>query len=337
MKKLITRLGKGLYSDSHECWKRKPQEKEEKKEEREGNKEGKGNEEGEENGNGEGKRSGNGKDAGAEPGVVLSAEQARSLARMWRELFGMMTAALPEEIRQRLARGYVGGDAMQALRAAEANESDYHKLLAEYCTIREKKQEDLESLDYSWYTMGLELYGNIPIVEYPESAEKPAVDDIVIAVDVSGSCGGETACRFLRETCNIIRDMEIGYEEANIRIIECDAKIQRETVIRTRDDIPDFDDRGVRGFGGTSFLPVFRRIDELRTTGEITKVRCLIYLSDGYGDFPEKAAEYDTIFVFPPDNGGLFGGMDRRQGKRNWVPEWIRQVSLTENDLEEEQ
>lgn len=216
--------------------------------------------------------------------------------------------------------------------ASEENESDYKSLLRKYCTMKEKRVEDFESLDCAWYSLGMEMYGNIPLIEYPESSEQPDLDDIVIAIDVSGSCSGDTACRFLRETCNMIRDLGIGWEPVNIRIMECDAAIVRETVIHSKDDIPDFEQREMRGFGGTSFVPVFNRIDELLDTKEVREVRCLLYLSDGIGDFPEKEPEYDVVFVL---NSRLEGMNDEMMGR--WVPDWVTRVYLTEKDLEGEQ
>lgn len=52
----------------------------------------------------------------------------------------------------------------------------------------------------------------------------------------------------------------------------------------------------VFGFGGTSFRPVFDRIERLRKE-ENLEPDCLIYLTDGDGEYPEKQPEYPIIFI----------------------------------------
>lgn len=258
-------------------------------------------------------------------GTLGAAEAENADADYWKQLLESAYAMLTDRVAEGIRQGMSLADFGQSIMAAEENESDYRALLRKYSRIREQKQEDTESLDCAWYTLGLALYGNVPLIEYPESAEKPHVDDIVIAVDVSGSCSGQVAARFLRETCNMIRNMDIG-GEANIRILECDMTIRRETVIRREDDIPDFSVRRVRGFSGTDFRPVFQHIEALRQSCEIQKPRCLLYLSDGWGGFPEKASDYDTVFVLTEEG----------YASRNRIPRWVQTVFLTEKDLKGE-
>jgi predicted metal-dependent peptidase len=71
----------------------------------------------------------------------------------------------------------------------------------------------------------------------------------------------------------------------------------------------------VCGAGGTSFVPVFTRIRELREKGSI--IDGLLYLSDGYGTFPEEKADYPVYFVLP----------DKGYGEEN-MPDWIQRVYL---------
>lgn len=52
----------------------------------------------------------------------------------------------------------------------------------------------------------------------------------------------------------------------------------------------------VFGFGGTSFRPVFDRIERLRKE-ENLEPDCLIYFTDGDGEYPEKQPEYPVIFI----------------------------------------
>ena len=255
------------------------------------------------------------------------------LKKQWVEALNSMLSMMPSDQAKMLLQGLMPGAGMENISAAQENRSDYRELLRSYMLLKERRIEDPDMIDTDWYTLGLSMYGNIPIIEFPESSETPVADDIVIAIDTSGSCSGETASRFLRETCNMIRDMGIGRERVNIRILECDASIENEIVIHSEDDLPDFGERQMHGFGGTSFVPVFQHIDRLLEEKEMNCVRCLLYLSDTYGEFPESAPQYDTVFVVPEEDVSIFSEPDRRSKQ---VPEWVKMVVLTEDDLKSE-
>ena len=216
--------------------------------------------------------------------------------------------------------GHSAGTETDRIRVARENASDYRELLKEYCEWKEMAIEDFESYDNGWYMLGMELYGNIPLIEYPEVSERIICDDIVIAIDTSGSCSGDIASRFLRETCNLIRDMDIR-EKVNIRILECDVEIQKEVIIQAKEDIPNLEEVEMSGWGGTSFVPVFQYVDDLLEKNENLNVRVLIYFSDGYGDFPKQKPEYDTVFVLTESQIS------------SEIPDWIRQIVLTEEGL----
>lgn len=261
-----------------------------------------------------------------------TADSSRKIQEMWNRLYGQIWQLMPQDQADKFGYGLQFGDESRSITAAAENKSDYRKILEKYTLLAEQRTEDLDSLDLGWYALGMELYGNIPLIEYPESSEKQSVDEIVIAVDTSGSCDGETAQRFLRETCNMIRDMGIGRTPVNLRILECDESIQNEIVIHCSDDVPDFEKREMIGFGGTSFVPVFKRIEELRKSGEMPRVRCLLYLTDGMGDFPELEPDYDVIFVLEPDPFMESHCIDWDKH----VPKWVRRIYLTRDDLKEE-
>lgn len=258
----------------------------------------------------------------------LQKETGGELMKKWENLWKLVFHIPMTKVGEMAGNGLPLSCYSKRLTAAEENESDYRKLLRKYSALKERKTEDFDALDYSWYVLGLELYSNIPLIEYPEASEQRAMDDIVIAIDVSGSCDGKVACRFLRETCNLLRDMGIGSEAVNIRLLECDDQIQKEVVIHSYEDIPDFEEVEIHGFCGTSFVPVFEHIDHLRETGEMEKVRCLLYFSDGMGEFPDHKPDYDVIFVLEPEE------IPWQAQQEEWIPEWVEKVRLTEFDIE---
>ena len=53
--------------------------------------------------------------------------------------------------------------------------------------------------DYNFYTYGLRLYGNMPLIEPLESKEVKKIEEFVIIIDTSMSCSGELVRKFLEE------------------------------------------------------------------------------------------------------------------------------------------
>ena len=81
----------------------------------------------------------------------------------------------------------------------------------------------------------------------------------------------------------------------------------------------------LKGFGGTDFRPVFRRVEELRERGEFRDLKGLIYFTDGKGIFPENRPDYDTAFVFLDESGVL-----------PEVPAWAIRLMLLPDEIRAE-
>lgn len=244
----------------------------------------------------------------------------------WLELLESVLPEMPDSVEKRMLYGLLPGGEGVDVTAAEENRSDYRNLLRQYTQIKELRREDDDALDYGWYSLGLQLYGNVPLIEYPESCEQPRADHIVIALDVSGSCGGETARRFLRETVNMLRDLGVGEGNTDILVMECDTVIQGETKVHGLEDLEAFEHKTLSGFGGTDFVPVFQRIEELREQNLLDRPRCLLYLSDGYGRYPDSPPDYDVIFV-----------LDEETSREDSpCPDWVKTVWLTDDNMKEE-
>ena len=71
------------------------------------------------------------------------------------------------------------------------------------------------------------------------------------------------------------------------------------------------------------FRPVFAYVDEQIAKGEFENLKGLIYFTDGYGVYPDRMPDYDTIFVFLNE--------DEQKPK---VPVWAIEVVLSEPELE---
>ena len=185
---------------------------------------------------------------------------------------------------------------------------DYSRFLQKFAVLKEEMQVDPDSFDYAFYTYGLSLYGNMPLVEPLEYKEVRRIKEFVIAIDTSGSVSGDLVQRFVTKTYNILRQQENFFTKINLHIIQCDAEVQEDRKITSQKDFDNYlDTMQLHGFGGTDFRPVFQYVDELVRAGEFTNLKGMIYFTDGRGIFPEKKPDYDAAFVFlddgydPPD------------------------------------
>lgn len=148
----------------------------------------------------------------------------------------------------------------------------------------------------------MDLYGNMPLIEPLEYKETDRVRDFAVVIDTSESVSGDMVRRFLAHTFQMLKSSEDYATEVNIHIIQCDACVQSDTKVTSLRDVDRMmEGFTVRGFGGTDFRPAFDYVDMLVKRGEFERLRGLIYFTDGFGTFPEKAPAYDAAFVFMDD------------------------------------
>lgn len=220
--------------------------------------------------------------------------------------------------------GNLAGMIKAEMGPAEENEISYEQFLRRFAVPNERLLLDPDSFDPRWYHLGLEQYGDIPLLEPSEISEPPAPDNIVLALDTSGSCDGEICRRFLRETLNLLRDISAGASSFQVLALQCDTEIRKEVLLETRDQLDDFiAEFTPAGFGGTDFRPVFHRVQQLREEGTMPRVKGLLYLSDGYGDFPDKAPDYPVVFLMP----------DEDEEPYEDIPPWVTALYLNQNDF----
>ena len=192
-----------------------------------------------------------------------------------------------------------GGEAiLEQVKVATRDDVDYRAFLRRFAVPREVMAVDGDSFDYSYYSYGLRIYGNMPLVEYPETKEEKRIQDFVIAIDTSMSTNGELVKQFLSCTYAILRSTETFTRKVNIYIIQCDNQIRKETQIHDLEDLRQYmNNFELSGGSATDFRPVFARVNQLLKEGAFTSLRGLIYFTDGMGFYPEKRPIYDTAFV----------------------------------------
>lgn len=216
---------------------------------------------------------------------------------------------------------------LQNLEEATKETYDYGDFLRRFSVSGEDIRVNDDEFDYVYYTYGLSLYGNLPLVEPLEYKDVNKIKEFVVAIDTSGSCRGNVVQAFLNKTYGILKSSEHFFRKVNIHILQCDSEVRRDTKITNDDEFEAFMREGqFEGFGSTDFRPVFSYVDRAIEGGEFENLKGLIYFTDGYGVFPEHKPPYpyDTAFVFLEDNY-----------EKPPVPPWAIKLVLPMEDLEQ--
>jgi predicted metal-dependent peptidase len=205
------------------------------------------------------------------------------------------------------------------LKLQNRRRKSYKEFLERFSVVREEVGVDMDSFDYGFYMYGLNLYGNMPLIEENEFREVKKTEELVIAIDTSASCKDRLVQQFLNETGALLKNRESFFKKVNIRIIECDDNIQNDTKIVSPDDIEKYAESfTAHGGYGTDFRPVFSYVEDLRAKGELLNLKGLMYFTDGFGEYPKVPTSYDTVFVFYGD--------EERDDTR--VPDWALKLYL---------
>ncbi|MBR4514009.1 MAG: hypothetical protein IKO61_03905 [Lachnospiraceae bacterium] len=272
-----------------------------------------------------------GKGAGKEIGAMeINAKKIRALWEGARAFAGIDKDKLLVKCLRGKRQGDTFGDGDCMVKEAEGKGLDYSDMLEEFMSISEKPDEDQDAIDIMLYQYGLDVYGDMPLVEPREEGDARSLRTLIIAIDTSGSCAGALLECFLRDTRKLLSNCEGRFKFDEIIVLECDARIQHETRITRPEDMNKISPKmRLQGFGGTDFRPVFERADELEKKG--SRVSAIIYFSDSYGIFPQKPRE-NTYFVINEVN---FERGSYRPFNES-IPKWVKTVKLptgTDNDL----
>ena len=220
--------------------------------------------------------------------------------------------------------GAQDGDFLDQLKVENRERYDYREFLRKFAVFREELTVYPDSFDYNFYTYGLSLYGNMPLIEPLETREVKKVSEFVIVIDTSMSCSGELVRKFLEETYGVLSESESFFTKINVHIIQCDEKVHTDKRITSRKEMKDYMEHlELYGDGGTDFRPAFEWVDKLLEQHEFHNLKGMIYFTDGFGIYPKKMPPYKTAFVFMQDN---YRDVD--------VPVWAMKLILDEDDFE---
>ena len=208
----------------------------------------------------------------------------------------------------------------QRLVPAAGQRGDYRGILMGLSSYREDSRLNMNEFQYSWYSYGLEIYGNMPLIEPLEYSEERKIAYLVIVIDTSGSCEKELVRVFLEETRGILTQERLFFRSFCLHLIQCDNQIQRDDCVHNKEEFEKYlEHLEIRGGGGTDFRPAFARIDELRQRGELRDLRGILYFTDGCGWYPRKEPDYQVWFVML---NGHFDAID--------MPDWVHRLVLEE-------
>ena len=245
---------------------------------------------------------------------------AATSEQQWKEISERMQQDLETFSKQ---RGDTAGNLMQNLAALNREKYDYEAFLKKFAVLGEKMKINDDEFDYVFYTYGLSLYKNMPLVEPLEYKETKAIKEFVIAIDTSGSVSGSQVQSFINKTYNIMKSTESFFSKINVHIIQCDTVIQEDVKITNQEEFDEYiKTMKLKGFGGTDFRPVFNYVDQMRKEHEFSHLKGLIYFTDGYGVFPERKPDYETAFVFVRDDYEI-----------PEVPSWAIRLILEPKDI----
>ena len=244
-------------------------------------------------------------------------EKGKKTREKWNRLLSY-TAANRQDHRKR--RGSQKGDQREDAGPIRSGRYDYKKFLRQFSVLREEVELDTESFDYIFYNFGMEQYGNLPLIEPLEYKEVNRLEELVIAIDTSGSCSKELVRRFLGETYQILSTRENFFKKMKVYIVQCDCCIQWYQVIHSEEEWKEYMQKiTIQGRGGTDFRPVFELIRKEQEKRELQNLKALIYFTDGDGIYPRQKPDYETAFVFV-----------KKTENMKLVPDWAYKLVIGE-------
>ena len=206
---------------------------------------------------------------GQQPGQqpARSSSASKALERYWRDAMQQAASA---------ARGFGQGKLPTGLERplleVTSAQLDWKSLLWRFLT---RTPTDFAAFDRRFVYRGL----------YIETLEAESVK-VFVCVDTSGSVDDGQVTDFLGEVRGITR----AYPQARAKLYYADAAVYGPYDLEGNSQ-PE-------GGGGTDFKPFFAALSECDLENAIA-----VYLTDGYGDFPEATPDLPVLWIVTP--GGL--------------------------------
>lgn len=210
------------------------------------------------------------------------------------------------------AWGSHAGELMQELQRFNHTPYPFDDFLRHFAAINEVLEVNQEEFDYIYYTYGLQTYRNTPLIEPLEYQELRRLRDFAIVLDTSASLQGDRMQKIVEYAYDILSAEGNAFSHINVHVIQCDAAVQKDIIINSREDMELLRTMELRGLGGTDYRPAFRYVDELIQKGAFAHLQGVLFFTDGLGTFPKQAPAYQVAFVL----------LDEAQWNRE-IPAWV--------------
>lgn len=149
--------------------------------------------------------------------------------------------------------GQEDGDLVDELAVENRERYDYKEFLRKFAVLKEETEIDPDSFDYVFYSYGLRVYGNMPLIEPQEWREVKKIEEFVIVIDTSMSCSGELVRKFLEETRQVLSDSGSYFKKVHIGP-QCDDQVRSDQLITSAEELKAYMEHlKLYGNGGTDF------------------------------------------------------------------------------------
>lgn len=162
--------------------------------------------------------------------------------------------------------------------------TDWRSLLRRFVQETAKNDYTWKMPSHRYLSMGL----------YMPSLRSEQMPPIVVCVDTSGSIGQVEITAFEAEIRSIVAECN----PSELDVMYIDAAVARVDKFYQGDEIVI----KPAGGGGTDFRPAFTWVDK-----QEREPVCLIYLTDLYGSFPDRAPGYPVLWLATSDQVAPFG------------------------------
>ena len=127
---------------------------------------------------------------------------------------------------------YTGSGSVNGIAGACDLNRSYKDFLRRFCVLREEVKLDPDEFDLNFYTYGLSVYGNLPLIEPLESRESKKIEELALVIDTSYSTSGELVRAFLAETYTLLKGRENFFHRMNLHLIQADNAVRQDILIR---------------------------------------------------------------------------------------------------------
>ena len=214
---------------------------------------------------------------------------------------------------------------MQNLREVNRESYDYAGFLQKFASRGEVMKTNPEEFDYIFYTYGMNLYDNMPLIEPVEFKEVKKIRDFVLAVDLCGSISTAHAKRFLRKAFEVFKLNERSGLKIRLHLLACGGTEPEYTLVTTEEEFEAFLGRLRFHYREeTDFRPAFLWTDDMLHRRQFRNLKGLLYFTDALGTFPPTKPAHEAAFVFVNDN---YSTPD--------VPPWAVRLVLQKDELED--